>query len=130
VDPARIAAIGYCFGGGVVLNRARAGADLDAVVTFHGLLATKNPAQKGEVKSRILVLTGAADPMIPPDQVTAFKKEMKDAGAKAEVVVYPNAKHGFTNPDAGKAGLEALDYNADAAKKSWSKAMEFLKKNL
>lgn len=130
VDPARIGAIGYCFGGGVVLNRARAGADLDAVVSFHGVLATQTPAKKGEIKPRILVLTGGADPMITANQVTAFKQEMKTAGAKYEVVVYPNAKHSFTNPDADKAGLEALAYNADAAKKSWTKAMEFLKKNL
>lgn len=128
VDPTRIGAIGYCFGGGVVLNRARAGEDLDAVVTFHGALSTKTAAKKGEVKPRILVLTGGADSMIPSSQVDQFKQEMKNAGAKYEVVVYPGAKHGFTNPNAGKAGLEALAYNADADRKSWAKAMDFLRK--
>src|SRR5262249_30021957 len=80
-DPEGIAAIGYCFGGGVVLAMARSGADLDAVVTFHGSLGTKTPAQKGKVKARILVLAGGADPMVPPAQVEAFKQEMMDAGA-------------------------------------------------
>jgi dienelactone hydrolase len=74
VDAEKIAAIGYCFGGGVVLEMVRAGADLDAVATFHGSLSTQTPAEKGNVKPRILVLTGAADPMVPPMQVEAFKK--------------------------------------------------------
>jgi len=130
VDPSRIAAIGYCFGGGVALAMARAGEDLDAVVTFHGALATTNPAKKGQVKPRILVLTGGADPMTPSSVVDQFKKEMKNAGVKYEVVVYPGAKHSFTNPAADQAGLEALAYNADADRKSWAKAMEFLKKTL
>src|ERR1044071_4439221 len=73
VDPRRIAAIGYCFGVAVVLDMARAGADLAAVVTFHGALATKTPAQPGKVKARVLVLAGDADPFVPPDQVEAFK---------------------------------------------------------
>src|SRR6266536_741793 len=79
VDTTRIAAIGYCFGGAVVLGMARGGTDLDAVVTFHGALATQTPAQPGAVKARILVLTGAADPFVPPEQVEAFKKEMQAA---------------------------------------------------
>jgi dienelactone hydrolase len=124
VAPAKIAAIGYCFGGSVVLGRARAGADLDAVVSFHGALATKSPAEKGKVKARVLVLTGAADPMVPPEQVEAFNKEMNAAGAKFQVVSYPGAKHGFTNPDADKAGMDALAYNAEADKKSWAAMLE------
>jgi dienelactone hydrolase len=124
VAPAKIAAIGYCFGGSVVLGRARAGADLDAVVSFHGALATKSPAEKGKVKARVLVLTGAADPMVPPEQVEAFNKEMKAAGAKFQVVSYPGARHGFTNPDADKAGMDALAYNAEADKKSWAAMLE------
>src|SRR5881628_2750314 len=102
VDPARIAAIGYCFGGGVVLNMARSGADLAAVVSFHGSLGTKTPAEPGMVKARVLVLAGGADPFVPPEQVEAFRKEMQAAGARFEGVTYPGAKHGFTNPDAGK----------------------------
>jgi dienelactone hydrolase len=126
VDPEKIAAFGYCFGGGVALAMARAGADLDAVVTFHGALATQNPAKPGAVKPRILVLTGAADPMVPPAQVEAFKAEMKAAGASAEVVSYPGVKHSFTNPGADKVGMDGLSYDAAADKNSWAKAMTFL----
>ncbi len=125
VDPQKIGAVGYCFGGGVALNMARAGEDLDAVATFHGSLKTTSPAQPGKVKPRILVQTGGADPMIPKDQVEAFEKEMADAGAKVEVVTYPNAKHSFTNPDAGKAGMDALAYDAEADRESWEKAKAF-----
>jgi dienelactone hydrolase len=125
VDPAKIAAIGYCFGGGIALAMARQGVDLDAVATFHGALATPQPAAPGAVKPRLLILTGADDPMIGPDQVEAFKKEMTAAGAKFEVVSEPHAKHSFTNPDADKVGMAALGYNADADKDSWERAMKF-----
>ncbi|MGD9729699.1 MAG: dienelactone hydrolase family protein [Nitrospiraceae bacterium] len=127
VDVHRIAAIGYCFGGSVVLDEARSGADLDAVVSIHGALATKHPAEKGKVRARILVLTGAADPFVPGEQVAAFTQEMKAADAKFQVVSYPGVKHGFTNPNAGKAGLDALEYNAEADKKSWAALLEFFK---
>jgi dienelactone hydrolase len=126
VDPARIAAIGYCFGGAVVLGMARAGADLAAVVSFHGALATATPAEPGKVKARVLVLTGAEDPMIPPEQVAAFDEEMRAAGARFEVVSYPGARHSFTNPDAHRAGMEALAYNKEADEKSWAKMLELL----
>ena len=124
VDPEKIAAIGYCFGGAVALNMARSGADLDAVVTFHGALATKSPAEKGSVKARLLVLTGADDPMVPSEQVEAFKGEMTAAGAKFEVISYPHARHGFTNPNADKVGMDALAYNGDADKKSWAAMLD------
>lgn len=120
VDPTRIAAIGYCFGGAVVLDMARAGADLAAVVTFHGALATKTPAQPGKIKARVLVLTGGADTFVPPEQVEAFKREMQAAGAHFEVVTYPGAKHAFTNPDAAKHGMPPLAYNAEADRQSWA----------
>ncbi len=128
VNAAKLGAFGYCFGGAVALIRARAGDDLRAVVTFHGNLAAgAGSAQKGKVKARILVQTGEADPFVPKEQVEAFKKEMKDAGAKVEVVGHPGAKHSFTNPDAGKAGMDALAYNAEADKKSWDAALKFIK---
>jgi len=120
VDTSKIGAIGYCFGGGVVLAEVRRGADLQAVATFHGALKTDHPAQTGTVKPRILVMTGEADPLVTADQVEAFRKEMTDAGAKFEIITYPGAKHGFTNPDAGKFGMDALAYNAEADKKSWA----------
>jgi dienelactone hydrolase len=120
VDPTRIAAIGYCFGGAVALDMARAGADLAAVVTFHGALATKTPAQPGKIKARVLVLAGGADPFVPPEQVEAFRREMQAAGAHFEVVTYPGAKHAFTNPDAGTHGMPQLAYDADADRQSWA----------
>ncbi|PYP59701.1 MAG: dienelactone hydrolase [Gemmatimonadetes bacterium] len=120
VDTTRIAAVGYCFGGAVVLGMARAGADLAAVVTFHGALATTSPAQPGKVKARILVLTGGADPFVPPEQVEAFKREMQAAGARFEVVTYPGAKHGFTNPEAAKYGMPQLAFDATADRESWA----------
>jgi dienelactone hydrolase len=127
VDVSKIGAIGYCFGGGVVLNEVRGGADLQAVAIFHGALKTAQPAKPGSVKPRILVLTGEADPMVTPDQVEAFRKEMTEAGAKFEIVSYPGAKHAFTNPDADKAGMDALAYNAEADKKSWAEMLRMFK---
>jgi dienelactone hydrolase len=126
VDPTRIAAIGYCFGGAVVLDMARAGTDLAAVATFHGALATKTPAQPGKVKARLLVLTGAADPFVPPEQVAAFQSEMKAAGAQVEVVSYPGAKHGFTNPDAAQYGMSQLAYDPEADRQSWAALLKLL----
>ena len=127
VDPARIAAIGYCFGGGVVLGMARSGADLAAVVSFHGSLGTQTPAQPGKVKARVLVLAGGADPFVPPEQVEAFRKEMQAAGARFEIVTYPGAKHSFTNPRADSVGMPQLAYNADAAQKSWAAMLALFK---
>lgn len=126
VDSERIAALGYCFGGAVALGMARQGVDLDAVATFHGALGTQQPAAPGAVKARLLILTGADDPMVGPDQVEAFKKEMTAAGAKFEVVSEPHAKHSFTNPDADKVGMPALGYNAEADKDSWERMLKFL----
>src|SRR5690606_39418030 len=88
VAAGEIAAIGYCFGGTTVLNMARAGVDLKAVVSFHGLLNTKTPAQPGQVKARVLVETGADDPMAPPADVAALKQEMVAAGVDHEVHAY------------------------------------------
>jgi len=127
VDSTRIAAIGYCFGGAVVLGMARAGADLAAVVTFHGSLATMHPAQQGKVKARVLVLAGAADPFVPPEQVDAFKREMQAAGAHFEVVTYPGAKHGFTNPDAATYGMAQLAYDPDADRQSWEAMLKLFR---
>ena len=126
VDPKDIGAIGYCFGGAVVLSMAASGVDLDAVGTFHGAMPQVTP-EKGKVKAQILIQTGGADPMVTKDKVEGFEKALKDAGAKVEVVTYPDAKHSFTNPDADKAGMDGLAYNADADQKSWDKLLAFLK---
>jgi dienelactone hydrolase len=128
VDPEKLAAVGYCMGGSIALTMALNGADLDAVSTFHaGLKDVKPGAQGTPVKARLLVNNGEADPMVPPEAVEAFKKEAAAAGAQAEVVQYPGAKHGFTNPQAGKAGMAALAYNAEADKKSYERTLAFFK---
>ncbi len=128
VDRSKIGAVGYCFGGGVALNMARAGEPLAAVATFHASLAPTGPrAQPGTVKAHILVQTGGADPNIPKQAVEAFENEMKDAGADARVIVYPGAKHSFTNPDADKAGIPGLAYDPQADKQSFAEAKTFFK---
>jgi dienelactone hydrolase len=128
VDASRIGVVGYCFGGGVALEMARAGADIDALATFHGALAPHGePARKGRVKPRILVATGGADPLVPRAQVEAFEREMKAAGANFQVVTYPNAKHSFTNPAAGDAGMAGLAYDARADRESWKAAMRMFR---
>ncbi len=130
VDTTRIGAIGYCFGGGVVLSMARAGAPLKVVGTFHGSLATDHAAEPGAIKAKLLVQTGDADPFIPADAVAAFEKEMTAAGASYRLIHYPGVKHSFTNPAAGKYGMDALAYNADAEKKSWAELIRFFKAEL
>jgi dienelactone hydrolase len=129
LDSTRIAAIGYCFGGSVVLNMAGQGADLRGVVSFHGGLSSVRPAQAGKVKAKALVLTGAADKFVPPEQVETFKQQMKAAGADFRVVAYPGATHSFTNPDADALGKKfnmPIAYNAEADKKSWDEMKSFL----
>lgn len=120
VDSARTAAIGYCFGGAVVLGAARAGVDLDAVASFHGALLTNPPVDSGAVKARILVLNGADDPMIPPEAVRSFSEQLAAAGARFEVINYPGVKHSFTNPDAASFGMDGLAYDATADRESWA----------
>lgn len=128
-NPNDIAAIGYCFGGAVVLHMARFGVDLDGVVSFHGNLATQAPAKKGAVKAKVLVLHGAEDPMVPPEQVEAFKKEMEAAEVDYTFIAYPGAKHAFTNEAATEKGKEfgmAIEYNEEADEKSWEEMTKFL----
>ena len=127
-DPDRIAAIGYCFGGGVVLNMARQGVDLKGVASFHGSLAAIKPAQPGGIRAKILVLNGADDKFVNSEQIEAFKQEMKSAGADFQFISYPGAIHSFTNPDADAYGKKfniPLGYNAEADKQSWDEMKKF-----
>lgn len=129
-DPEKIAAIGYCFGGGVVLNLARQGANLKGVASFHGSLAVVVPAEPGSVKAKILVLHGADDKFITKEQIKAFKDEMKNAGADLLFIAYPGALHSFTNTEADEYGKKfgiPVAYNAAADKKSWKEMKNFLK---
>ena len=130
VEPDQLAAMGYCFGGGIVLNMARMGVELKGVSSFHGSIATKNPAQKGDIRTRIRVFNGAADPFVKAEQIEALKAEMKNAGVDFEFINYPDVKHSFTNPDADAAGKKfnlPLEYNAAADKDSWQRNLEFYK---
>jgi dienelactone hydrolase len=121
VDANRVAAIGFCFGGAVVLELARDGADLKAAVSFHGVLTTQAPAVAGSVKARVLVCTGADDPLAPPDQVKAFEDEMRAAKVKDwQVISYGNTLHGFTNPAADGSMLRSALYSAQADRRSWA----------
>jgi len=128
-NPNDIAAIGYCFGGAVVLQMARFGVDLDGVASFHGTLATQAPAKKSAIKAKVLVLHGADDPMIPPEQVEAFKEEMEAAEVDYTFIAYPGAKHAFTNEAAtanGKKFGMPIEYNEEADLQSWAEMTKFL----
>lgn len=130
VDKARVYAIGYCFGGAVVLNQARSGADLAGVASFHGALGTPNPAKPGMIKARLLVATGGADAMVPPEQVGAFVQEMTTAGADLQLMSFPGAKHSFTNPGSTALGEKfgmPLAYDAHADQVSWEALLRFIR---
>jgi dienelactone hydrolase len=129
VDGSRIAAIGYCFGGAVVLHAARSGMPLRGVVSFHGALGSFHKPAPGTVKAKILVCHGAADSLVSKDEIAAFKQEMDHAKADYRFVDYPNAKHSFTNPDATENGKRygiPLGYDAEADRRSWQDMTEFL----
>jgi len=131
VDGSRIAAIGYCFGGGLVVEMARRGVDLNGVASFHGNPGTQKPVAKGVIKGKLLVMNGAADPFIKPETIKAFEDEMKKAGVDYRFINYPNAKHAFTNPGATALGKQfglPLEYNKAADNKSWKELKGFLKK--
>jgi dienelactone hydrolase len=123
-DPKRIAAIGYCFGGGTVLELARSGANIQGVVSFHGNLDTPNPEDAKNIKSKVLVLHGANDPFVPEEQVNAFEKEMRQANVDWQLISYGGAVHSFTNPEAKDNPKGAL-YNPIAEQRSWTAMRQF-----
>ena len=123
VDNSKVAAIGYCFGGLVVLDLARSGSNVCGVVSFHGLLMDSEISQNG-IKSKILVLHGERDPMVPLSMVDEFQKEMTEAGADWQLHSYGNAYHAFTNKEANDPNL-GTQYNRDADRRSWQSMMNF-----
>jgi len=128
-DSSKVIAIGYCFGGSVVLNAAKKGAPVDAVVSFHGGLAG-TPAEKGKLKAAILVCNGAADSFVPDEEIKEFKKQMAEVGADLTFINYPDATHAFTNPhstEVGKKFSMPISYNAAADKQSWIDFNKFMK---
>jgi dienelactone hydrolase len=134
VDPARIGAVGYCFGGAVVLNMARAGADLDAVAGFHASLGLNTPAPApGTVKAKILVLNGAEDPFVKREEYEALKKDFDAAKAEYRVIEYPGAVHAFTNPEATELGQKfsiPIRYDAQVDREAKAEALKFFAANL
>ena len=125
VDASQVAAIGYCFGGTTVLEMARNGLPLKGVVSFHGILATPMPAEKGKVIAPILVMAGADDKMVLPPDIANFESEMKAAGAKATVHSFKKAMHSFTVWDANMPE-KGIKYDKSADKKSWKLLKNFL----
>ncbi len=127
VDASRTAAIGYCFGGAMVLHMARIGLPLSAVASFHGALGSFHTAEPGSIAARILVCHGEADTMVTMDDLEAFKNEMDTARAEYEVLVLPGAKHGFSSVEATangeKYGID-VGYQAQADADSWAKLQE------
>jgi dienelactone hydrolase len=119
VDRKRLAAIGYCFGGSTALELARDGAALGAVVSFHGGLASPRPQDAANIKARVLVCHGAADPLVPPNHVTEFIAQLCNSPVDWQFHSYAGVVHGFTNPEADQAGTPALAYNQAADQQSW-----------
>ena len=128
VNPEYIAAIGYCFGGAVVLNMALRGVDIDGVASFHGILPQEAP-EGAKPTADIIVFHGGDDPFVPREQFDKFRKIMQDTDANYELIVYPGVQHSFTNPQADEYGKKfdlPLVYDEDADKKSWEQTQAFL----
>jgi dienelactone hydrolase len=124
-----VAAIGYCFGGAMVLNAAKMGSDFNGVVSFHGGLSTAVPVNKNLLSARILICHGASDKFVLQKDVDAFRHQLDSIGAKYTFKSYPNATHAFTNPDATEIGKKfnmPIEYNPEADKNSWSDMKVFL----
>jgi dienelactone hydrolase len=133
VNAEKLATIGFCYGGKVVLDLARSGAQIEAVATFHAVLSPKAPAEKGKVKAEILVLHGELDSMVTLDDVASFRQEMHDAEVDHDVIIFEDAKHGFSNPladERAKANNVDLGYNAEAERQGLEAMYELLDKHL
>ncbi len=126
-DPTRVAAIGYCFGGATVLELARDGADLVAVVSFHGVLGTTAPAGAGAVRASVLVCAGFEDILASQADRAALEAELSAAGANWQLIVYGGAKHSFTNPGIDAVGLPDFRYDAGADRRSWDASVRHLR---
>jgi dienelactone hydrolase len=124
VDPKKLAAIGYCFGGTTVLELARSGADIAGVVSFHGGLDSPTPADGKNIKCKVLALAGADDPFQKPDDLAAFESEMRSAGVDWQIAFYGGAVHAFTQPDPGFVN-PGVKYNEKADKRSWQTMQNF-----
>ena len=127
VDPKRLAAIGFCFGGTTVLELAYAGADLAGVVSFHGGLFPPQPEDLKKIKAKILMLHGAEDPFTKPQEIAAFQEALGKAGADWQMVYFGGAVHSFSNPEAGSDKSKGAAYDARAAARAWKQMQLFFK---
>jgi dienelactone hydrolase len=125
VDPSKLAAIGYCVGGTLILELARDGADLSGLVTFHANLSTPRAEDAKNIRARVLVLHGADDPIVPDNEVLAFEKEMRDAKVDWQLVSYGNTVHSFTNWDLDTDHSKPAAYNAKTDARSWDAMRSF-----
>ncbi len=127
IDPKRIAAIGYCFGGLCVLELARTGVDVKAVVSFHGLLTTEKPAKPGDIRGQVAIYVGGKDPYAPTEHIEAVRHEMTAAGVSLQLMVFNDARHAFTDPNAAELKREGIEYNEIADRVSWAGTLALLK---
>lgn len=126
VEPTKMAAVGYCFGGQTALELGRGGADLAAIVSFHGGLASPRPQDAAKLRARVLACHGGADPLVPPAQVTEFVSHMSRSPANWELQVYARALHGFTNPELVAVAPSGHGYDAAADERSWRAMIDLL----
>jgi dienelactone hydrolase len=127
VDPKRIAAIGFCFGGTTVLELAYSGADLIGIVSFHGGLTMPKPEDMKNIKAKVLVLHGAEDPVGPSEKAVAFQESMRKVGVDWQMIFYGGVVHAFTNPAAGNDKTRGAAYDEKAARRSWKHMQMFFK---
>jgi dienelactone hydrolase len=126
IDPHRISAIGFCFGGLCVLELARSGAHIQAAVSYHGLLTTSQPAKPGTIPGHVVIYTGAKDPYAPAGHVEALRQEMSSAGARFQITEFSEACHGFTDLNAEALGRPGIAYDAVADRVSWAGTVALL----
>lgn len=126
VNPNRLAVIGYCFGGWCALELARTGAALRGVAVFHGALSSPQENSAGLIRGKLLVCTGASDPLVPLEQITGFSEEMSAVGVDWQVHLYGGTGHGFTSPEAGSNPRPGFGYSASSDRRSWAELLQFL----
>lgn len=127
VESDKLAAIGYCFGGGTVIQLAYGGVDIDGIVSFHGSLPVADESAFGKIKTRMLIAHGNADPFIARESLSKFQDTLDKAGAKWSMITYGNVRHSFTNPKSDSRGMDALKYDKYADQHSWNAMQVFFK---
>lgn len=130
VDSARVGAIGYCFGGYSVLELARGGANLAAVVGFHAGLPVERPEEAKAIRGKVLVLNATLDPYVPPEERAAFETQMNDAGVDWRMILYGATQHAFTVEDAARFGMPGIAYHAQSDARSWRAMLDLFQESI